>query len=103
MIKKFRKKPVEIEAVQFNGDILNGNYNDIIGFVGKKLSYSSLTKTIEIPTLEGTMTASDGDWIIKGVSGEFYPCKSDIFEKSYEPVKEYVYDDSDSFADWEKG
>lgn len=42
--------------------------------------------TILIATLEGTMKASKGDWLIKGVSGEFYPCKPDIFEKTYEPV-----------------
>ena len=41
---------------------------------------------LTIPTLEGEMTASDGDYIIKGVQGEFYPCKPDIFEKTYEPA-----------------
>jgi hypothetical protein len=68
-------------------------------FVGKKLKYSSVPDsverehddipndayTLEIPTLEGLMTTKL-DWIIKGVNGEFYPCKPDIFEKTYEPV-----------------
>ena len=61
--KKFRKKPVVIEAYRTD-------------------------KEMVIHTLEGDMTAQAGDWIITGVNGEKYPCKPDIFEKSYEPVEE---------------
>ncbi len=75
---KYRKKPVEIEAVIWAG----GNFDEL-----KTLGLSSL-RTIDsklvIPTLEGEMLASLGDYIIKGVKGEFYPCKPDIFEMSYE-------------------
>jgi hypothetical protein len=89
---KYRKKPLVIEAVQFdrtNGPIvakwcrghhrLSENPNDPHGFI---LEY------VDIPTLEGVMTASLNDWIIKGVQGEFYPCKPDIFEQTYESVTE---------------
>ena len=95
---RYRKKPVEIEAVQFTGD----NEYEIAEFMGIPLcvlqvsvdavlrmdgDYSENTH-IHIPTLEGTMTANCGDWIIKGVKGEFYPCKPDIFDATYEEVKE---------------
>lgn len=83
---KFRKKPVEIEAIQFNGE----NYNEIINFVGIALHFDcreSRDNYITIPTLEGDMKASVSDWIIKGVNGEFYPCKPDIFAKTYEQVQ----------------
>lgn len=85
---KYRKKPVIIEAIQFidnadriieihefmGGDTIRVNYED------KDNPY------LKIETLEGTMKASVGDYIIKGVNGEFYPCKPDIFEKTYERV-----------------
>jgi len=85
---KFRKKPVEIEAIQWTGD----NMEAISQFVGEDLvpmedEHEAQTK-IGIVTLEGVMTASIGDWIIKGVNGEFYPCKPDIFQKTYEEVHE---------------
>lgn len=86
---KFRKKPVVIEAVQFLGESsvqeMKGTWGDkfwdgVGFFVG-----GSVTKMrLVINTPEGTMTASIGDWIIKGVKGEFYPCKNDIFEATYE-------------------
>lgn len=86
---KFRKKPVEIEAVQFNGGPANAV--EIMAFAGlPESAYTAIedqngtTETICIPTLEGLMTASVGDWIIRGVKGEYYPCKSDIFEATYE-------------------
>ena len=79
MIIKFRKKPVVIEAVKWTGE----NGEEIEKFCPKaKFSYSRLI----IPTLEGDHFADVGDMIIKGVKGEFYPCKPDIFEKTYEPV-----------------
>lgn len=81
---KFRKKPVEVEAIQWTGE----NVGEIKWFAGLDVSVQYLEKppTLKIHTLEGIMTARPGDWIIKGVKGEFYPCKQDIFEKTYEPV-----------------
>lgn len=87
---KFRKRPVVIDAVQWDGY----NLTEIQQFVGKWLGgdfYASSnneppTASLTILTLEGEMIASIGDWIIKGVNGEFYPCKPDIFEKTYEIV-----------------
>lgn len=82
---KYRKKPVVIEAVHFT----DTDYGTLvsIGSMGLKpeLLYDPLRLVIE--TLEGTMIANLGDYIIKGVNGEFYPCKPDIFNKTYEPVK----------------
>lgn len=89
---KFRKKPIIIEAIVWNGK----NFDEISQFIGEdyghKLSYEDTeekainTGEYFIKTLEGIMKANAGDYIIKGVNGEFYPCKPDIFEKTYEPV-----------------
>jgi len=85
MVQKFRKKPVVIEAVQFTD-----NVDEVEQFVGKELkgnmNGSGSVQELLIETLEGGMHALTGDWIIKGVNGEFYPCKPDIFEKTYEMV-----------------
>lgn len=91
---KFRKKPVVIEAVQWNAKMKN--FDEVMNFMqefhGSKLNYENAEESayksgeLKIQTLEGIMTASDGDWIIKGVNGEFYPCKPDIFEKTYEKI-----------------
>ena len=82
MIKKFRKKPFTIEAIQWNGK----NLSEIDNFVGGSIANKSTILIIH--TLEGDMEASIGDYIIKGVNGEFYPCKPDIFVKTYEEVTE---------------
>ena len=75
----YRKKPVVIEAMQ----LTDSNEIKVTEFMG--LGEGKLTADgIEIETLEGTMKASIGDYIIKGVQGEFYPCKPDIFEQTYE-------------------
>lgn len=85
---KFRKKPVVIEAIQFTG---SGSYDAMAKawgaetFVGST-SYFEDINELSIFTLEGTHQAQIGDWIIKGVKGEFYPCKPDIFEATYEAV-----------------
>ena len=79
-MKKYRKKPVIIEAVQYNGE----NIAEISEFVTNR--GMSFDGELKIETLEGTMIASIGDYIIKGVKGEFYPCKPDIFEQTYEEV-----------------
>jgi len=82
---KFRKKPVVIEAIQFTGE----NFNEIDTFTGSKFWIRGEGNNfIEIQTLEGIMKASINDWIIKGINNEFYPCKPDIFEKTYEPFEE---------------
>lgn len=82
---KFRKKPVEIEAVQFTGH----NDHEVWRFVGEYgYDPDDDRPTWVIRTLEGLMTAEVGDWIIKGVKGEFYPCKPDIFEATYDRVSE---------------
>ena len=87
MTTKFRKKPVVIEAMRHTGDAdrcraihkwLDIDHNGDDG--------SPCGQPIFIDTLEGLMEASVGDWIIRGVQGEFYPCKPDIFEATYEQV-----------------
>lgn len=97
MIKKYRKKPVVIRALQWTGD----NYTEILNFCDKAEFQHQVRKQnmflpgeseilegieLTIETLEGTHEASIGDYIIEGVNGECYPCKPDIFEKTYEEV-----------------
>lgn len=91
----YRKKPVVIEAIQFNG---NTNRQEIVEFVGKELKTEEYSTTayeaghgapyfsLTIETMEGNMQAKPNDWIIKGVNGEFYPCDQDVFQKCYEPA-----------------
>lgn len=83
-MKKFRKKPIVIDAVQFLPEHKESVRE--IQHLGFSVSYSDGRAVIKIQTLEGEMTASEGDWLIKGLRGEFYPCKPDIFDKSYEEV-----------------
>jgi hypothetical protein len=78
---KFRKKPVVIEAIQYTG----ANFPQIKQFAPNAEFYQ-LTNVVLLGTFEGLMEGKPGDWIIRGVKGEFYPCKSDIFEATYEPV-----------------
>lgn len=85
MIKTFVKKPVQVQAVQWTGD----NCEEIAHFVGHiSFPYSFDKGSVIIETLEGNHYARKGDWIIRGVNGEYYPCKPDIFEKTYEEVKQ---------------
>ena len=93
----FRKKPVVIEAVQWTGD----NLRQIITFTDgppeTRTAHAGMmwdqyeglvaAEGLKILTLEGTMNATIGDWIIKGVKGEFYPCKPGIFAATYEPAR----------------
>ncbi len=79
---KFRKKPLVIEAVQFIG-----NDAECLAFCPIAREPVDNKDNLIIPTLEGEMRVSFGDWIIKGVNGEFYPCKPDIFEQTYDKVK----------------
>ena len=85
---KYRKKPIVIEAIRFCG------FDGSSDFIPQELAIfledavtSSGDDALFIHTLEGDMRADVGDWIIRGVNGEFYPCKPDIFEKTYELVE----------------
>lgn len=98
--KEYRKKPVVIEAVQWTGE----NMGDILSFFGGAALREG--QDIIIGTLEGEMRAMPGDWIIKGVKGEFYPCKPDIFAATYEDASgpsarpaQPVMDDEDDALD----
>lgn len=91
-MKKYRKKPVVVEAVQLNWE----NWGDICEFLGDIISEKNPGRYEEgsgmerieltIPTKEGDMIVRHGDYIIKGIAGEFYPCKPEIFEATYEPA-----------------
>ena len=83
-MRKFRKKPVVIDALQWTGTI--DNLVEMAAFAGDEALVND--GKLEIYTLEGVMTASVGDYIIKGIKGEFYPCRKDIFEETYEEVFE---------------
>jgi len=91
---KFRKKPVVVEVIKWDGsqEGFLGVLDWANKLAGAHLSFvfweTNLNKDpkIKIRTLEGDMFASEGDWIIRGVKGEFYPCKPDIFEQTYEKV-----------------
>jgi hypothetical protein len=81
----FRKRPVVVEA----RELTTNNWDDLktwINNLGGDAFLGSGDISIGIRTLEGNMRADVGDWIIRGVNGEFYPCKPDIFEKTYEPI-----------------
>lgn len=83
MIRTFVKKPVKVQAVQWTGD----NYEELIDLVGHAVfPYSFDDGEVIIRTLEGVHHARKGDYIIRGINGEFYPCKPDIFKQTYEEV-----------------
>ena len=85
MSKKYKKKPVIIEAVRWTGS----NFSEIKKFMGDTvIAFNEQSLKISVKTLEGVITASPNDYIIKGVAGEFYPCKPKIFEETYEEVEE---------------
>ena len=93
----FTKKPVQVRAIQWTG----GNLREVIAFTGKHPRWNEWFSTwedyerrvqqdggvLKITTLEGTMEAAIGDWVIRGVKGEHYPCKPDVFTATYEPAK----------------
>lgn len=82
-MQKYRKKPVVIEALQYHGQ---KSLSLLVPWIGESATFSE--GKLQILTLEGPMTVSKGDFVIKGVNGEFYPCKPDIFNKTYDLVKE---------------
>jgi len=79
---KYKTKPCEIEAIQYTGE----NGTEILHFMFPDLEDDATAFDETIKTLEGEMHTSVGDFIIKGLNGEFYPCKPDIFEKKYEQI-----------------
>ena len=83
MIKKYKTKPVVIEAVKWTGS----NVDEVREFMSDKKWMLNIGGLF-IKTLEGDMRADEGDYIIKGLRGEFYPCKPDVFEKKYEEVED---------------
>ena len=87
MSKLYRKRPVVIEAIRYTA----GTYSDVLAFIYKcapeiKEIEDDLIEGIKIPTLEGDMYLKEGDYLIKGVKGEIYPCKPDVFEMTYEQL-----------------
>lgn len=82
--RTYRKKPVHVKAIKFNGNNSNQVEKFVYGESDEKYFTSSPHMTIK--TLEGDMKASKGDYIIQGIAGEFYPCKPDIFKATYEEV-----------------
>lgn len=86
---KYRKKPVEVEAVQFT----RRNIVEVMEFTNNQIEITTEIRMngkmyAEIETLEGIMKVNENDYIIKGIKGEFYPCKPNIFEETYEKVGE---------------
>lgn len=86
MVKSYRTKPCEIKAIQFTRD----SFEEVKGFTeGCAFNLFEDVNNVcfcAIETLEGTMIATEGDYIIKGLRGEFYPCKPDVFIKKYEEI-----------------
>jgi len=88
-IREYTKKPITIEAVRYMDQM---ERQHIIDWIGDACRYTGMdddgcmyeTAALFIQTLEGEMMANEGDWIIKGVKGEFYPCKDDVFQATYE-------------------
>lgn len=91
---KYRKRPIVIEALRFDGtngpeiETWAGQVGTNKGVVERHDASGNNAGVIRIDTLEGTMNALVGDWVIKGIKGEFYPCRDDIFAATYEPVTE---------------
>ena len=89
-MSKFIKKPVEIEAIQWTGE----NIDELLAFAntgsmplwGRNFQINKMKKEVQINTLEGEMIGRINNWIIRGVKGEFYPCKPDIFDETYESI-----------------
>lgn len=87
-MEKYRTKPCEIEAIKFTRD----NWKEIQNFTNGKARNITIERCPNgrcycyVDTLEGVMHATEGDFIIKGLRGEFYPCKTDVFHKKYELI-----------------
>ncbi len=93
MAGQYRKKPIVIEAIRYTGSPKSFDeiWNWMGGHDGPNNGYAGTDddpREFGITTLEGRMNVNPGDWVIKGIKGEFYPCKADIFEATYEAVTE---------------
>lgn len=94
---KFRKKPVVVEARQFTGGRKKTNADALVRWIVKNGGIAFVhngylyINTLESNQVTGKLVANEGDWIVKGVAGEFYPCKPDIFEQTYEEVPAVEY------------
>ena len=84
---RYKTVPCEIDAIQF----INNNFAECEAFIGKE-NYDNTLNYPNIKTLEGTMAVSVGDYIIKGLIGEFYPCKPEVFNKKYELIETNIGD-----------
>lgn len=107
--KKYTKKPVTIEATQWDGtasnatDIINWamshdvliHYKCLVDHIADLCPGTEEAHALSIPTLEGDMDAAAGWWIIRGIKGEFYPCRPDVFADSYDNEKTLVLADGD--------
>ena len=94
--QRFTKRPVTIEAIQ----LTQANADDVAAWCGGRIEYTHRV-AFKIPTLEGEMEAQEGDWIICGVHGEFYHCKPDIFEATYQPAAEHTSPEQSDITDAE--
>ena len=83
-IKTFIKRPIKVETIQWTGD----NFDDIHEFAGDSCALNVDSNILVVKTLEGSLCAEIGDWIIRGIYGEFYPCKPDIFTMTYKSPDE---------------
>ena len=81
---QYRKKPVVIDAERYDGTA--SSVERVMGMRVSSMGINNSTEGLYITTLEGTMKADIGDWVIKGIRGELYPCKNDIFDATYELV-----------------
>lgn len=82
MVNRYKTKPCVIEAIQYNGS----NVEEIRNFIGESFEVKTI-EGIYVRTIEGIMKASVGDYIIKGLRGEFYPCKQKVFKRKYEVIE----------------
>lgn len=85
-MKRYRKRPIVIEAIEYTSESC-AEVCTFLGIEHHDVGRCGIDSPLVVYTLEGKLTASAGDWIIKGVAGEFYPCKPDIFEATYEAVE----------------
>lgn len=85
-VRKFKKKPVVIEAIQWSGENIKEIKDFTDGSSETNRTLEQLGDKLIISTLEGNVQADINDFIIKGIEGEFYPCKPDIFKKTYKPI-----------------
>ena len=81
---QYIKKPIPVEAIQWTGD----NFQEVREFMNDAHVVITMYDDLIIPTLEGDMKAPKDSWIIRGAMGEYYPCRREVFEETYEPVEE---------------